>query len=170
MCRSRRELSNDYLLAKFGFDTAENEPCKVCPLSAYRYPRFTLDRFVGKHALTHNPFFSGTIQMATIIRGELLEDEVRGLYEAQFGGRERGCHCHDACRVSYNQFHPDVPIPCGGHGVCLVTGQCQCLPGYWGRACENHCTLRGCCTTDDDCLPGLECDLEKTMCTPKKEE
>ena len=33
MCRSRRELSNEYLLAKFGFGTAENEPCKVCPLS-----------------------------------------------------------------------------------------------------------------------------------------
>ena len=30
MCRSRRELSNAYLLAKFRFDTAENEPCKVC--------------------------------------------------------------------------------------------------------------------------------------------
>ena len=28
--RSRRELSNAYLFAKFGFDTAENEPCKVC--------------------------------------------------------------------------------------------------------------------------------------------
>ena len=40
LCRSRRELSNEYLLAKFGFDTAENEPCKVCPLSAYRSPRF----------------------------------------------------------------------------------------------------------------------------------
>ena len=39
MCRSRRELSNEYLLAKFGFDTAENEPCKVCPLSVYRSPR-----------------------------------------------------------------------------------------------------------------------------------
>ena len=26
MCRSRRELSNEYLLPKFGFDTAENEP------------------------------------------------------------------------------------------------------------------------------------------------
>ena len=45
MCRSRRELSNEYLLAKFGFDTtaaaaaAENEPCKVCPLSAYISPR-----------------------------------------------------------------------------------------------------------------------------------
>ena len=25
---------------KFGFDTAENEPCKICPLSAYRSPRF----------------------------------------------------------------------------------------------------------------------------------
>ena len=29
MCRSRRELSNAYLLAKFVSDTAENEPCKV---------------------------------------------------------------------------------------------------------------------------------------------
>ena len=31
--------SNEYLLAKFSFDTAENEPWKVCPLSAYRSPR-----------------------------------------------------------------------------------------------------------------------------------
>ena len=38
MCRSRRELSNEYLLANVGF---ENEPCKVCPLSAYRSPRFS---------------------------------------------------------------------------------------------------------------------------------
>ena len=30
--------SNEYLLAKFGFDTAENEPCKVCSLSAYISP------------------------------------------------------------------------------------------------------------------------------------
>ena len=29
LCRSRRELSNEYLLAKFGFDTAENEPLKL---------------------------------------------------------------------------------------------------------------------------------------------
>ena len=40
LCRSRRELSNEYLLAKIGVDTAENEPCKVCPLSAYRSPRY----------------------------------------------------------------------------------------------------------------------------------
>ena len=30
------------MLAKFGFDTAENELCKVCPLSAYRSPRSIL--------------------------------------------------------------------------------------------------------------------------------
>ena len=30
LCRSRRELSNAYFLAKFRFDTAENESCKVC--------------------------------------------------------------------------------------------------------------------------------------------
>ena len=32
MCRSRRELSNAYLLSNFGFDRAENEPAKVCPI------------------------------------------------------------------------------------------------------------------------------------------
>ena len=31
LCRSRRELSNAYFVAKFGLDTAENEPCQVCP-------------------------------------------------------------------------------------------------------------------------------------------
>ena len=31
LCRSRRELSNADLLAKFGFDSAENEPSKVWP-------------------------------------------------------------------------------------------------------------------------------------------
>ena len=44
LCRSRRELSNEYLLANFGFDTAENEPCKVCPLSAYGSPRCNFQR------------------------------------------------------------------------------------------------------------------------------
>ena len=42
MCRSRRELSNEYLLAKIGVDTAENEPLQVCPLSAYRSPRLMM--------------------------------------------------------------------------------------------------------------------------------
>ena len=29
LCRSRRELSNEYLLAKIGVDAAENEPLEV---------------------------------------------------------------------------------------------------------------------------------------------
>ena len=44
MCRSRRELSNPYLLAKFGFDTAENEPCKV---SLRGHPRSAGERLWG---------------------------------------------------------------------------------------------------------------------------
>ena len=38
LCRSRREISNEYELAKFGFDTAESEPCRV----RYRPPRAQL--------------------------------------------------------------------------------------------------------------------------------
>ena len=44
MCRSRRELSNEYFFAKCGFDTAENEPCEFCPLSLYRSPRYRTSR------------------------------------------------------------------------------------------------------------------------------
>ena len=44
LCRFRRELSKAYceyyFLAKVGFDTAVNKPCKVCPLSAYRSPYY----------------------------------------------------------------------------------------------------------------------------------
>ena len=57
LCRSRRELSNEYLLAKIGVDTAENEPCQVCPLSAYGYPRFVLDG--TKELFAHYDFSSG---------------------------------------------------------------------------------------------------------------
>ena len=42
MRRSRRALSNEYLLAKVGFDAAMKEPCKVCPLSVYRLLLFLL--------------------------------------------------------------------------------------------------------------------------------
>ena len=48
--RSRRELSNECLLAKFGFDTAENEPCKGCPLSAYRSPRSEISTWSDENA------------------------------------------------------------------------------------------------------------------------
>ena len=43
MCRSRRELSNEYLLANSGFDTVANGPFQVCTLSAYRSSRYLSD-------------------------------------------------------------------------------------------------------------------------------
>ena len=74
MCRSQRELSNAYFVAKFGFDTAVNELFQVCPLSAYRSPRWDCDlknctlgldcgevgsngtRYSGPKACTYNTF------------------------------------------------------------------------------------------------------------------
>ena len=38
LCRSRRELSNAYLLAKIGVDTAENEPLEVLGENSIQYP------------------------------------------------------------------------------------------------------------------------------------
>ena len=35
--------SDAYFVAKFGFDTEGNDTRKVCPVSAYRSPRFTED-------------------------------------------------------------------------------------------------------------------------------
>ena len=37
-CRSRQELSNEYLLAKIGVDTAENEPLGVLGENSIYYP------------------------------------------------------------------------------------------------------------------------------------
>ena len=42
MCRSRRELSNEYLLAKIGVDTAENEPLDVWGKNSIQYSLHSL--------------------------------------------------------------------------------------------------------------------------------
>ena len=42
MCRSRRELSNEYLLAKVGVDTAENEPVEVWGENSIQYSLHSL--------------------------------------------------------------------------------------------------------------------------------
>ena len=51
LCRSRRELSNEYLLAKIGVDTAENEPLEVwgqIQFIIHSPPYSRLDRRVTK--------------------------------------------------------------------------------------------------------------------------
>merc|ERR1712159_365396 len=44
LCRSRRELSNAYLLAKIGVDTAENEPLEVWGENSIQYSLQSLER------------------------------------------------------------------------------------------------------------------------------
>ena len=60
LCRSRRELSDAYFAAKFGFDTADNEPFQVCPLSAYRSPRLKTEESPEArervHTVLRHPF------------------------------------------------------------------------------------------------------------------
>ena len=41
MCKYHRELSNECLVAKVDFETSENDPCKVCPLSVFRSETFS---------------------------------------------------------------------------------------------------------------------------------
>eukprot|EP00392_Amoebophrya_sp_AT5.2_P012550 g12657.t1 len=123
-------------------------------------------------------FFHGTIHRASIIKGRLLEDEVRGLYN----GVELGCHCYDACPVGSNRFFPHVPVPCSGQGACrrsptgrpFAPGTCDCLPGYSGTACQYHCSEiseTGCCDVDDDCpcdktnaADCAKCNLQTKAC------
>ena len=69
MCRSRRELSNAYLLAKFRFDTAENEPSKSLP-----------DRTGRRSRRASAP---SDLQLAAEARAvELREQDLEGRLEA----------------------------------------------------------------------------------------
>ena len=47
LCRSRRELSNEYLLAKIGVDTAENEPLEVWGENSIQYSLHSLGGVPG---------------------------------------------------------------------------------------------------------------------------
>ena len=56
-CRSRQELSNEYLLAKIGVDTAENEPLKV-----WRKIQFII----------HSPPYSSEVRRALCLAPSIL--------------------------------------------------------------------------------------------------
>ena len=72
MCRSRREVSNESLVTIIGFDTEENEPCKVCPLSVYKIPQVVRIRltsfwqtFEGSFPAVAKPKIATKYQFAT---------------------------------------------------------------------------------------------------------
>ena len=76
-------VSNEYLLAKFGFDTAENEPCKVCPLSVYRSPRCSI--IFGMIILVLNVLLMNLVTAVIVdnaIMSSQAELEVRQRVEA----------------------------------------------------------------------------------------
>ena len=56
MCRSRRELSNAYLLAKIGVDTAENEPLEVWGENSIHYSLHSLSLTLLRVQALHNLF------------------------------------------------------------------------------------------------------------------
>ena len=55
MCRSRRKLSNEYLLAKIGIDTAENEPLEVWGENSIQYSIVSLVVPRYKHIVVSLP-------------------------------------------------------------------------------------------------------------------
>ena len=78
------------LFAKFGFDTAVNEPCKVCPLSAYRSPRFPR-RDLGRSLLHVGRELDGgtTDRFEVLVRSRSLLPSLRsrsalGFVDADF--------------------------------------------------------------------------------------
>ena len=66
-CRSRQELSNEYLLAKIGFDTAENEPFNFHNFSSLQGFNF------------HGAVVSPAQQRATPVDDEVLGAHTRWL-------------------------------------------------------------------------------------------
>ena len=85
MGRSRRELSNEYLLAKFGFDTAENEPSKVC-----RIPGRAQDPGTNTSAPYSEPrdLLQEVVELEQV-RPELIE--AVALFLTDFTGLVLGC-------------------------------------------------------------------------------
>ena len=59
-CRSRQELSNEYLLAKIGVDTAENEPLEVWGENSIQYSIVSLlvTHFKRRKKQRRRPFLS----------------------------------------------------------------------------------------------------------------
>ena len=76
LCRSPRELSQKHSLTNVGFDTAENEPCKVCPLAVYRSSSLLLQTpprllFLANCALL--AAFTAVLRAATLGRAGTLD-------------------------------------------------------------------------------------------------
>ena len=86
MCRSRRELSNEYLLAKIGVDAAENEPLEVLGENSIQYSLHSLGAPRGLRHLELR--FSGCVQLRDVEDLGRSVGTLHGLRHLQldFGG------------------------------------------------------------------------------------
>ena len=73
-CRSRQELSNEYLLAKFSVDTEENEPYKICSFGWKIREWFDIEPFNyspdcswARERRRNSPFFTALITLLALL-------------------------------------------------------------------------------------------------------
>ena len=169
LCRSRRELSDEYLLAKFGFDTAENEPYKDCPLEVRKYPTYfdtlaalcTLMLGSSLHFHLHYHILSFLLFLYTITPSDICENlhpelapgrpiclgsirafaELRAGQVHEAGDQQRpGSHGHAAA----------VPtLSCWDS--CAQTCSCDRFSWTWARIARQVGSLRICLQQMQDC-------------------
>ena len=88
LCRSWLELSNAVFVAKFGLDTADNEPFQVCPLSSYRSSRYILEMQSpqGRYELTNRTLLEMNEEQQRSFKSTV--ERIRGNLSVQ---RHRSC-------------------------------------------------------------------------------
>ena len=72
--RSRQEVSNEYLLANIGFDTAENEPLKVCGSLTYVIRNLNLSR-----SSDYPVPFKPNVNPKTVCKGRVHPEEIQSI-------------------------------------------------------------------------------------------
>ena len=118
LCRSRRELSNAYLLAKFRFDTAENEPAK----------KLQNDQTLTKTSLRYGAAYE--------------EEEAEEEYEEEEGEEEEGEEL-EAVEVNAAPAAPSGPwSPDGGSSSLRRCILFEILSIFWNQPLMNYKSCR----------------------------
>jgi hypothetical protein len=95
LCRSRRELSNEYLLAKIGVDTAENEPLEVWGENSIHYSLHSLIKLFSPLILFYfeprTESFEKSSSKKLFAKTPPLALEVLVLYDFENKSKDEGC-------------------------------------------------------------------------------
>ena len=153
LCRSRRELSDAYLLAKFGFGTAENEPCKVCPIDFARSSGAAVQQRASDHqsrepARTTTAFRSRVMPRECLAGSREASRNPGSLAILQFLNSATCCQlgilmkeqhrCGDRAKIKLETLGAEFPIG-------PISKQ--------RAACPNHCARGRSPASDNPVLP-----------------